>query len=98
MPTTKYNHSAFKHGMDEAEIDSVLRSPSTEEFDDDWDEFGRFCVMFVGLNYDGHLREIKVAFEVNALTDECTGDREIVHANKATPLHQQMWNERKRRT
>jgi hypothetical protein len=94
---TKYNRSAFKHGMSEAEIETVLQSASTEEFDDDWDEFGRFCIMFVGLNEDGLLREIKVAFEVDPQSEECTGNREIVHANKATTESQRLWNERKKR-
>jgi len=93
--TLKYNPSAFKHKLTQAEIEVVLQSDLTEQFDEDWDENGRFCIMFVGFNANADLREVKVAFEVDPITDEITDAGEVVHADVVTPKYEQKWQEAK---
>ncbi len=88
-----YLESAFKHGIDTHQIETVLRSGFTEAFDEGLDDSGHFCVMFVGFDADGRLLEVKVKFV--HCTPEDDDQAQVFHADKATLNYRRLFRQRK---
>jgi uncharacterized DUF497 family protein len=74
-----YNHKNFvDHGVSQSEVDEVLRSDVTAEFDLSPSKRGNERIMLIGFSGDGRFLEIGIEF----FLDE---DRmHVFHANDAT--------------